>query len=87
MMPTADSSPPGRGMRPRPRRTAIDWQAVEHDYRAGTLSLRAMADKHGCSHSTIANCASRHGWARDGAVRYAAASPAQRSTWGTSGPE
>ena len=43
---------------------AIDWLAIERDYRAGLLSLRALGQKHGCSHSTIANFAGRHGWTR-----------------------
>lgn len=47
------------------RRNAIDWNAVEHDYRAGVLSLRELARKHECSHSAIANFAGRHGWIRD----------------------
>jgi uncharacterized protein YjcR len=44
---------------------AIDWLAVKRDYFAGHLSLRVIGEKHGCAHSTIANYASRHGWARD----------------------
>jgi hypothetical protein len=44
------------------RATPIDWAAVERDYRSGVLSLRDMALKHGCSHSTIANHAGRQGW-------------------------
>ena len=48
----------------RRRNRAIDWLAIERDYRAGLMSLRALGQKHGCSHSTIANFASRHGWAR-----------------------
>ena len=47
------------------RRRYIDWDAIERDYRAGLLSLREMAQKHGCSHSTIANFASRNGWSRN----------------------
>ena len=47
------------------RETPIDWTAVERDYRAGRLSLRALGEKHGCSHSTIANFASRHAWSRN----------------------
>ena len=31
------------------RRRRIDWEAVERDYRAGKLTLREMADKHGCT--------------------------------------
>ena len=46
----------------------IDWLAIERDYRAGELSLRALAEKHGCSHSTIANFAGRHGWSRVGTL-------------------
>ena len=49
------------------RRRNIDWSAIEqdyHDYRAGLLSLRELALRHGCSHSTIANFAGRHGWPR-----------------------
>jgi hypothetical protein len=48
------------------RNRSIDWDAVERDYRAGRLSLRQLGQKHRCSHSTIANFASRHGWRRDG---------------------
>jgi hypothetical protein len=51
----------GNRSRNRPR---IDWLAVELDYRTGVMSLREMADKHGCSHSTIANFAGRQGWSR-----------------------
>jgi hypothetical protein len=53
-----------RPRQPRRRNLAIDWLAIEHDYRAGDLSLRALGQKHGCAHSTIANFASRHGWPR-----------------------
>jgi len=48
----------------RARNMAIDWPAVERDYVAGILSLRALGEKHHCSHSAIANFASRHGWIR-----------------------
>jgi uncharacterized protein YjcR len=54
---------PARNPHAAPR-MAIDWHAVERDYRAGALSLRDMANKHGCSHSAIANRASRHQWTR-----------------------
>lgn len=46
------------------RGCSIDWSSIAQDYVAGTLSLRQMAQKHGCSHSTIANFATRHGWTR-----------------------
>ena len=48
----------------RTKRRDIDWNAIEHDYHASPLSLRELAMKHGCSHSTIANFAGRHGWVR-----------------------
>jgi hypothetical protein len=41
-----------------------DWPLIEQDYRVAGLSLRQMAAKHGCHHSSIANRASRHGWTR-----------------------
>lgn len=53
------------GGKNRPR---IDWSAIERDYRTGVMSLRDMADKHGCSHSTIANYAGRQGWKRNFSV-------------------
>jgi len=46
------------------RRTA-DWDAIERDFRTGTLTLREMAEKHGVVHSTIARRAEKHGWSRD----------------------
>jgi hypothetical protein len=47
------------------RRRDIDWNAVERDYRTGAFSLRELAERHRCSHSTIANFAGRHGWIRN----------------------
>jgi hypothetical protein len=47
------------------RKRALDWEAVERDYRTGSLTLRELAGKHGCGHSAIANRAKRHGWSRD----------------------
>jgi len=47
------------------RRRDIDWKAVERDYRVGILSLRQLAERHGCSHSAIANRATAAGWRRE----------------------
>jgi len=62
-----------RGVSPpaplRRRRRDIDWNAIECDYRSASLSLRELAAKHGCSHSAIANFASRHGWTREPLLR------------------
>jgi transposase-like protein len=46
------------------RRTGPDWARIEAEYRDGAYSLREMARRHGCAHSSIANRASRHGWVR-----------------------
>jgi hypothetical protein len=43
---------------------APDWSAIEEDYRSAGLSLRQLAAKHGCHHSSIVNRAQRHGWTR-----------------------
>ncbi|MCH7747568.1 MAG: hypothetical protein IH939_05685 [Acidobacteria bacterium] len=55
------------------RRPDLDWQAIENDYRAGILSIRAIARIHGCTHPTIREHAKRYGWKRDlgGRVREA----------------
>lgn len=57
-----DTERPGRE---KQTRATIDWRAVERDYRSGVFSLRALAAKHGCSHSAIANFAGAHGWSRE----------------------
>ena len=46
-------------------RKQIDWEAVERDYRVGQLSLRALAEKHGTTASTISRRAAKHGWVQD----------------------
>lgn len=42
-----------------------DWEAVERAYRAGSLSLRDIAEKYGTKESTIRSRAKKHGWQRD----------------------
>ncbi|MGP0016860.1 hypothetical protein [Pseudomonas sp.] len=42
-----------------------DWEAIERAYRAGLLSLRAIADKFDSSEGTIRSRAKKHGWQRD----------------------
>lgn len=42
-----------------------DWEAIESAYRAGSLSVRAIADTYGTSESTIRSRAKKHGWQRD----------------------
>ena len=47
------------------KRKAIDWGAVERDYRAGTFSNRELAHKHGCAEGAIRYRAKQHGWQKD----------------------
>lgn len=46
------------------RGAAIDWPAIERDYRAGVLSLRELAAAHGITHGAINKRAKRDGWTR-----------------------
>jgi hypothetical protein len=47
------------------KKSAVDWEAVEADYRAGLLSLREMGEAHGVSHVMINKKAKAKGWTRD----------------------
>lgn len=42
-----------------------DWEAIERAFRAGSLSIRAIAERYGTSESTIRSRANRNGWQRD----------------------
>lgn len=42
-----------------------DWEAIERAYRAGSLSIRAIAENQGVSHATILKRAKKEGWQRD----------------------
>lgn len=42
-----------------------DWEAIEHDYRVGVLSVRAIAAKHGCHFSTVYSRIEKYDWKRD----------------------
>ncbi|MCP6362807.1 hypothetical protein Q8F99_26925, partial [Klebsiella pneumoniae] len=39
-----------------------DWEAIESAYRAGSLSVRAIGEKHGVNHATILKRANKEGW-------------------------
>lgn len=43
----------------------IDWETIEGEYRAGILSIRAIASRHGITHKAIQNRIKREGWQRD----------------------
>lgn len=42
-----------------------DWEAIESAYRAGSLSVRSIAERHDISHVAIAKKAKKEGWQRD----------------------
>ena len=46
-------------------KTAPDWERIESEFRAGTLSLREIASSHGISHQAIAKRAKTLEWSRD----------------------
>lgn len=50
---------------PAAKPKAIDWEAIERDYRAGILSLREIAKTQGISDTAIRKHAKANGWERD----------------------
>lgn len=42
-----------------------DWESIERAYRAGSLSLRGIADKYDTNEGTIRSRAKKNGWQRD----------------------
>jgi hypothetical protein len=46
------------------RKPGTDWEAVERDYRADQISLRAIGAKHGVSDTAIRKRAKAEGWKR-----------------------
>lgn len=47
------------------RRSDIDWEAIEKDYRADVLTLREIAAKHGVHKTSISDRVKRHGWKKN----------------------
>lgn len=47
------------------RRKPVDWEAVERLYRAGVMSVRAIAAEHGITEGAIRRKARENGWERD----------------------
>lgn len=43
----------------------LDWVAIESAYRAGSLSVRTIAEVHGITHAAISKRAKKEGWQRD----------------------
>ena len=46
-------------------RAEVDWELIERQYRAGTQSVRQLADTHGVSHTLINRKAKQQGWVKD----------------------
>lgn len=49
----------------RVKRERIDWETIARDYRAGMISIRAIAKKHSVSDKAIRDKAEQLGWTRD----------------------
>lgn len=47
------------------RKTAIDWEAIERDYRIGQLSARELARRYEVEVSTITRRAKKESWVKD----------------------
>lgn len=47
------------------KRSSIDWEAVERDYRTTSLSLPQLAERHSVDKQTIFRRAKKFGWERD----------------------
>ena len=45
--------------------SAVDWERIELDYRAGIKTMRQIADEHGITHGAINKRKKRDGWDRD----------------------
>lgn len=59
------------------RRSDVDWESVEKEYRAGVKSLRQIGEECGCSHVAIQKRASSEGWVRDLSAKIRAAAEAK----------
>jgi hypothetical protein len=59
------------------KRPAVDWEAVEREYRAGLRSLRDIGAEFGCSHTAIQKRADAEGWTRDLSAKIKAAADAK----------
>lgn len=47
------------------KRTKINWEPIEGEYRAGTYSDAELARRHGCSRTAIQKRVAKEGWKRD----------------------
>ncbi len=49
--------------------SAVDWEAVEREYRAGQATLSEIGEAHGISKGRISQVAKKNGWDRDLSAR------------------
>ncbi len=49
----------------RSKENAIDWEAIERQYRLGTKSNKQLAEEYGVEPSSIGRRAKSHGWIQD----------------------
>lgn len=47
------------------KRSRVDWEACEKEYRTGTFSNRQLAEKYGCTEAAIRDRVKRYGWQKD----------------------
>lgn len=48
-----------------PKKPPVDWERIELDFRAGTMTLREIGEANGVSHTAIRKRAEKEGWSRD----------------------
>jgi hypothetical protein len=48
-----------------PKKSRVDWDAIERDYRTDKFTLRELATKYGVTHTTISRNAEKNGWTKD----------------------
>ena len=60
-----DGKPPAADAAKGGKARAIDWEAIEREYRAGQLSVSEIGRQHGLSHTAINKRAKAQGWTRD----------------------
>jgi hypothetical protein len=63
----------------KPKKEAVDWDALEPHYRAGIRSLKDLGAEYGCSDAAIVKHAKKNGWTRNLAAKIAAKAEAKVS--------